>query len=447
MKLLLLTGIAASVGLIASAQQPAFPGAEGFGRFTAGGRGGDVYHVVNLEDSGPGSLREGIRSANGPRTIVFAVSGTIALASPLVIDRPRITIAGQTAPGDGITLRNHALKVEADHVVVRFLRSRLGDLGGIGQDAISVSAGTNIILDHCSVSWGVDECLSAQSERVDLLTVQWCLVAESLHNSVHHEGAHGKGGIIGSLRQSYHHNLFVHHMDRNPKVTWRRHCKVDFRNNVIFNWGAASCSDGARSHVNWVANYYKPGPATRPNVQSCIFRILKKAEQGVTEHALFHIENNHVEGFSEISADNWAGGVLFGPGAGIENRTRQPFPYPKISYERSAVDAFAPVLAAAGASLVRDAIDRRVVEEVRMGKPQFGRHGIIDSQKDVGGWPDLRSLPAPPDADRDGMPDAWEKMHGLNPHDPADRNLDRNGDGYTNLEEYLNELVRAVAVL
>ena len=432
----------------AAAQQPAFPGAEGFGRFARGGRGGDVYHVTNLHDAGEGSLREGIRSAGGPRTIVFEVSGTIALESPLVIDRPQITLAGQTAPGDGITLRNHALRIAADHVVVRFLRSRLGDLAGIGQDGVSVTAGTNIVIDHCSVSWGIDECLSAQSADVDLLTVQWCLVAESLHRSVHHEGAHGKGGIIGALRQTYHHNLFAHHMARNPKVTWRRFCQVDVRNSVMFNWGNESCADGARSHVNWVANYYKPGPATRETVRHCVFRILHKAEQGVRddEQAQFYIAGNHVEGFPAVSADNWAGGVQFGPGAGPHNRVRKPFAYPRISYETPAVEAYASVLAAAGASLVRDAVDLRVVEEVRTGRPRFGRDGIIDSQKDVGGWPELRSRPAPPDSDRDGMPDAWEKQHGLDPAAPADRNSDRDGDGYTNLEEYLNGLVRDVAV-
>ncbi len=446
MKTFLLAACAASMVLTAAADQPAFPGAEGFGRYAQGGRGGDVYKVTSLADSGPGSLREGIRSATGPRTIVFELSGTIALESPLTIDRPNITIAGQTAPGDGITLRNHALQIAADHVIVRFIRSRLGDLGGKSQDAISVSAGHNIILDHLSASWSIDETLSAQSAKVDLLTVQWCLVAESLHKSIHHEGAHGKGGIVGSLRQTYHHNLFAHHMDRSPKVSWRRYCQVDQRNSVMFNWGGASCHDAARSHVNWVGNYYKPGPATRDNVRTCIFRILKKADQGVTEHALLYIEGNYLEGYPEISADNWAGGVFYGEGAGPENRTREPFPYPKISYETSAEEAYPLVLAATGASLVRDAIDLRVIEETRTGKPKFGRDGIIDSQNDVGGWPELKSLPAPRDTDNDGVPDAWEKEHGLNPNDPADRNLDRDRDGYTNLEEYLNWIVRDVAV-
>jgi pectate lyase len=430
-----------AVALPAHAGQPAFPGAEGFGRYASGGRGGDVYHVTNLQDSGAGSLRDGIQSAHGPRTIVFDRSGTIALESPLVINRSHLTIAGQTAPGDGITLRNHVLKIAADHVIVRFIRSRLGDLGGKSQDAISVTAGKNIILDHCSASWGIDECLSAQSDVVDLLTVQWCMVTEGLDRSIHEKGAHGKGTIIGSLRQSFHHNLWVHQMDRSPKVSWRHFCQADVRNNVMYNWGGASCHDASHSHVNWVANYYKPGPATANGVRSCIFEIWNQPAEGVKEDALLYIVGNHIEGLPEISADNWAGGVHFRDGTGLKNRASQPFPFPKISYETNAIDAFPRVLAAAGASLSRDAVDQRNAEEVRTGKPRFGRNGIIDSQKDVGGWPELRSLPAPQDSDRDGMPDAWEKKHGLDANHPADRNSDRDHDGYTNLEEYLNSII------
>lgn len=421
------------------AQVPAFPGAEGFGRHALGGRGGDVYHVTTLADAGPGSLRDGIASATGPRTVVFAVSGTIALESPLDVNRPHLTLAGQTAPGDGITLRNHALRVAADHVIIRYLRSRLGDLGGKPQDAISVNSGRHIILDHCSASWGIDECLSAQSGDVDLLTVQWCLVAESLHQSIHNKGGHGKGGIIGSLRQSYHHNLFAHHMDRNPKISWRRHCQVDFRNNVIFNWGNASCHDGAHAHVNWADNYYQAGPATRAAVRTCLFRIQTRQDD-IPEPPRFYIAGNHLAGEPGISADNWAGGVFFGEGAGPQHRAAAPFPYPAISYATSAVEARPRVLAGAGASRVRDAVDRRVIEDLHTGRPRLGRNGIIDSQRDVGGWPELRSLPAPADTDRDGMPDAWEKSHGLDPRDPADRNAFTIDRTYTNLEVYLSRL-------
>lgn len=443
---LLIAALAAVATLLAHAAQPAFPGAEGFGRYAAGGRGGDVYHVTNLQDAGIGSLRDGIESARGPRTIVFGLSGTIALDSPLVIDRSHITLAGQTAPGDGITLRNHRLQIAADHIIVRFIRSRLGDLGGESQDAISVTAGNNIVLDHCSASWGIDECLSAQSDVVDLLSVQWCMVTEGLHRSIHEKGPHGKGGIIGALRQSYHHNLFAHQMDRSPKVSWRRHSKVDARNNVMFNWGEASCHDASHAHVNWVGNYYKPGPATLDHVRSCVFEIRNFPAEGVTEDARLFIEGNHVEGFPEISADNWAGGVRFSGGTGLKNRATQPFPFPGISCETSAAEAYPQVLAAAGASLARDAVDQRIVEEVRTGKPRIGRNGVIDSQKEAGGWPELRSLPAPQDSDRDGMPDAWETARGLDPTNPADRNSDRDHDGYTNLEEYLNWIVRKIAV-
>jgi hypothetical protein len=230
-------------------------------------------------------------------------------------------------------------------------------------------------------------------------------------------------------------------MERNPKVSFRRFCQADVRNNVMFNWGNMSCADASHSHVNWVANYYKPGPATHDNVRSCIFSIRNQPAEGATNNALLYIEGNHVEGFPKIAADNWAGGVHFADGTGLKNRARQPFPFPIISCETSAAEAYPKVLAAAGASLARDTVDQRIVEEVRTGKPRFGRNGIIDSQKDVGGWPELRSLPAPLDSDQDGMPDAWEKKHGLDPDISADRNADHNADGYTNLEEYLNSII------
>ena len=233
----------------------AFPGAEGFGAYAEGGRGGDVYIVTNTEDSGPGSLREGIASATGPRTVVFAVSGLIQLRSKLIVDKNYITIAGQTAPGDGICFRDYTFQIKANHIIVRYIRSRLGTFANQESDAISVSGGSNIIIDHCSASWSVDETLSANSDTVDLLTVQWCMVTESLTNSIHTKGRHGYGGIIGALRQSYHHNLFAHHSSRNPKVTWRRYCQVDFRNNVVYNWGFNSHYDGSVAHMNWVNNY------------------------------------------------------------------------------------------------------------------------------------------------------------------------------------------------
>lgn len=428
----------------------AFPGAEGFGRFSTGGRGGDVYHVTNLNDSGNGSLRNGITSAKGPRTIVFDLSGNIMLKSSLKIDKPNITIAGQTAPGDGITLGGGCLKINADNLVIRYLRSRLGDQSGGDDDAITISGGKNIIFDHMTASWSIDETFSCQSSTADSITVQWCMITESLFNSHHEKGPHGMGGIIGSRRQSFNHNLYAHHNSRNPKVTGRRHCEVDFRNNVIFNWGSNSCYDGTASWVNWVNNYYKAGPATKNPVRGRIFEISDKEIEagGINSpddsekyETLFFVEGNIVEGFPAITANNWKGGIDYmGNSSEAKNRASKPFDFPKIP-EQTALEAYKIVLSNAGTSLVRDAIDKRIVHEVETGTVTFGKNGIIDSQKEVGGWPQLKSKPAPIDSDLDGMPDAWEKQENLNPNDPADRNGDRNKDGYTNLEEYLNSLV------
>jgi len=429
---------------------PAFPGAEGFGRFSTGGRGGDVYHVTNLNDSGIGSLRHGIETATGPRTIVFDLSGNIMLKSSLNVNKPTITIAGQTAPGDGITLGGGCLKIAADNIVIRYLRARLGDQSGGANDAVTISKGSNIILDHLSASWSVDETLSDQGENIDLVSVQWCMVTESLCNSNHNKGAHGYGGIIGGLRQSFHHNLYAHHTSRNPKVTGRRHCDVDFRNNVIYNWGFNSCYDGTASWVNWVNNFYKAGPATKSTVRDRIFELSDKEIEpgGINSpddsqkyETSFFVEGNYVDGYPEVTANNWNGGIDYmGNATEAKNRALKPFDFPPIA-EKTAEEVYPVVLKNAGASLVRDAIDKRIVNEVITGTVTFGKNGIIDSQNDVGGWPELKSKPAPKDTDQDGMPDKWEKQNQLNPDDPADRNDDADKDGYTNLEEYLNSLI------
>lgn len=434
---------------IGFSQQLAFPGAEGFGRFSKGGRGGDVYHVVNLDDDGVGSLRYGIQSATGARTIVFDISGTIFLESKLKVDKPYITIAGQTAPGDGITLAGNGFYIQADHIIVRYIRCRLGDVFEDDQDAVTVFRGKNIILDHVSASWSIDETLSGQSPRIDSLTVQWCMITESLTNSHHEKGAHGYGGIIGATRQTYHHNLYAHHSSRSPKITGRRHCKVDFRNNVIYNWGHNNCYDGTASFINWANNYYKAGPATQREKRHRIFQLSDKdigseGSNRPTDSREFetslYAEGNYVDGFPEITNDNWNGGIDFIHGATEEkNRVHQPFDFPSVT-EQSAEDAYQLVLKGAGASHARDAIDLRIVDEVLNGTATYGQSGLIDSQRDVGGWPELRTLPAPLDTDRDGMPDAWEIANNLDPTDPNDRNEIR-PDGYTNLEHYLNQIV------
>jgi pectate lyase len=438
------------LGQVLWAAPVAFPGAEGFGAYAKGGRGGDVYTVTNIEDSGPGSLREGIRSAKGPRTIVFAVSGLIQLKSKLIVNSDYLTIAGQTAPGDGICLRNYTFEIKANHVIVRYMRSRLGDTAGQVADAISITAGHNIIVDHCSASWSVDEVLSCQSGEVDMLTVQWCMVSESLRDSIHPKGPHGYGGIIGSLRQSFHHNLFAHHSSRNPKITGRRHCEVDFRNNVIFNWGFNSCYDATASHVNWVNNYYRAGPATKTGVGNRIFQLsdndiesgrVNRPEDSLAYETSFFAEGNYVYGHEAVTADNWSGGIDLEDGATeAVNRARVAFDFPAIR-EQTAEEAYPLVLAGAGASFARDRIDSRIAYEVSVGEARLGEKGLINTPEDVGGWPRYRMTVAPKDTDQDGMPDRWETERGLNFNKPSDRNGFELSKIYTNLEVYLNGIV------
>jgi len=435
-------------------QQLAFPSAEGFGAYTQGGRGGDVYHVTNLKDKGKGSLREGLKKQKGPRTIVFDVSGTIMLNKKLNVTNPYITIAGQTAPGQGITIGGYPFEVGADHVIIRYLRSRLGDLHNHQGDAISVKRGKNIILDHVSASWSVDETLSSQSDKVDNLTVQWSIVSESLLNSTHEKGSHGYGGIIGAIKQTFHHNLYAHHTSRSPKVTGRRHTEVDFRNNVIFNWGYNSVYDGTKSYMNWVNNYYKPGPGTKKKVKQRIFALSDAAV--ASENRQFnwsnayttslYAEGNFMGGSPQITKNNWDGGIEYKDGASEkEHRAKYPpFWAPSIR-QQTAANAYPIVLQHAGSSHSRDEVDRRIINEVKTGKTRYGNKGFIDSQKDVGGWPKIAVINRDStfDSDQDGMPNHWEKAHNLDPNNASDRNNDDDKDGYTNLEEYLNSIVKS----
>ncbi|PUV25290.1 pectate lyase family protein [Sphingobacterium athyrii] len=438
------------LSFFANAQLPAFPGAEGYGRFATGGRLGDVYHVANLHDDGSGSLRYGLETARGPRTIVFDISGNILLSKKLVVNASNLTIAGQTAPGGGITLAGNSLYIKADDVIIRYIRVRFGDKSGQQADAISIIGGKNIILDHVSASWSIDETLSCQSDHVDLLTVQWCMISESLQNSLHKKGSHGYGGIIGATRQSFHHNLYAHHSSRSPKVTGRRHCEVDFRNNVIYNWGFNNCYDGTASYMNWVNNYYKPGPATEQKVTQRIFQLSdaeiadvknnSPKDSKVYETALY-AEGNFVVGSPDVTKDNWAGGIDFVNGASeVKNRAKSPaFPAPMIT-QQTALNAYPLVVASAGASFSRDAIDQRIAQEVLTGTYTYGKKGLIDSPNDVKGLPLLTTLPPPLDTDQDGMPDEWEKKNSLDPNEPDDRNHYA-ATGYTMLEVYLNELL------
>jgi pectate lyase len=417
-------------------QPLAFPGAEGFGKYTTGGRGGSVLVVTNLNDDGPGSLREAIRK-KGPRIIVFAVSGYIDLKSPLFINNPDVTIAGQTAPGDGITLRHYPLKVSTENVIIRYLRFRLGDVSKIEEDAISGIRQKNIIIDHCSVSWATDECASFYGN--ENFTMQWCIISESLNSSVHSKGDHGYGGIWGGRKATFHHNLIAHHNSRLPRFSGSASVPnapdelVDFRNNVIYNWMNNNTYGGEKGRYNVVNNYYKPGPSTKSSRKT---RILDPS----VPYGKFFVAGNVLEGFENITRNNKLGITNNAADSALVSKS---FEVERIN-EHSARQAFELVLLGAGASLVRDAVDLRIVEEVKNGTASFGKNkdGIIDSQNDVGGWPELKTVPAPIDSDNDGMPDDWEQKNRLNPNDASDAARYTLSKTYTNIEVYINGLVQ-----
>ncbi len=441
-------------------QQLAFPGAEGYGKYTVGGRGGKVYEVTNLNDSGTGSLRAAVE-ASGARTIVFRVSGTITLNSALKIKNPYITIAGQTAPGDGICLKKYPLTFDnANQVIVRYIRVRFGDETGLDYDAVSSRGASNVILDHMSASWSVDETMSVYF--CDNITIQWCMISESMFNSNHVKGSHGFGGIWGSNLSTSHHNLLAHHSSRNPRMA--SGCgNFDYRNNVVYNWGYNSTYGGEQhqsgdanhqfSKINMMANYYKPGPATTPGVMS--YRIANPSYRDVkTDYGLWYIADNMMVGSPTVTADNWNGGVQPQGGSGDYSYLKLAEAWPAMAIDQqTAEETYASVLDNVGATLPKqDIVDARIVHDTRNGDATFEGVtyeqnksvtdktkicGIIDSQKDVGGWPELKSTAAPTDADHDGMPDDWENNHELNPNDKDDGNI-VGADGYTNLEKYLN---------
>ena len=426
-----------------SVSVPAFPGAEGFGACSIGGRGGKVLFVTNLNDSGQGSLRQAVK-ADGPRTVIFRVSGTIALESAIVIAKPYITIAGQTAPGDGICLKNYALVFAADHVIVRYIRCRPGDNAKAESDSISISSGRDIIVDHCSASWSVDETLSASSRgRLGNVTVQWCIISESLNDSVHHKGPHGYGSLIrGSFGNgyTYHHNLYAHHHARLPRpgnyidrIRDPEGFVLDFRNNVIYNWAGraagynADGSNGTNSitKMNFVGNYYKAGINSTGN--------LAFSESTTSARAWFN--SNCMNGSSPDDPWSLVNFVKFSADDMEAYKQSAPIPVPPVKTD-DAITAYKRVLAESGAILPkRDAVDIRIVNDVKNGTGK-----IIDDEQQVGGWPELKSTKPPQDSDKDGMPDDWEKQYGLDPTNPADGNADVDADGYTNLEEYLNNI-------
>jgi len=411
---------------------PAFPGAEGFGMWTVGGRGGSVYVVTNLNDSGPGSLREAVQ-ASGPRIVVFAVSGTIHLKSRLEITNPYITIAGQTAPGDGITIADYDVVIRADEVILRYLRFRLGDRTRQEVDTLYIDRARNVIVDHVSTSWSVDETLSVSAS--DNVTVQWCFITESLNRSVHSKGAHGYGSLVrgeyGS-KYSFHHNLWAHHSGRMPRPgNYTDHsldkqgALMDFRNNVFYNWGrgysGSNHDTNSITMYNFINNYYKRGPNSTGNF----------AFREECPYAKAYFSGNMMNGVEP--ADPWSL-VDARLNRGVyENEYKQSEPFPAGFIRTEPADvAYERVLNEAGMH-PRDEVDRRIVDEVINGR---GR--IINSQDEVGGWPELRSEAPPADSDGDGIPDWWCVKYGFDPVMGLDPSGDLDGDGYTNIEEYLN---------
>ena len=425
----------------------AFPTAEGFGAEALGGRGGEVIEVTNLDDSGSGSLRDAIE-ARGPRTVVFRVGGTITVDRPLRIRDPYITIAGQTAPGDGIMVRNGRfnteppMTVETHDVVIRHLRLRPGPsaVPSCCVDALGLRRGTSdVIIDHVSLSWAVDEDIGASDDARDL-TVQWSIVAEALNRSSHGKDKRHSRGMLASTRDggnfSIHHNLFAHNAGRNPEVSMA-FGSADIVNNVVYNPGVRmiELSDHyGVPHANLVGNYYRIGKNTkRGNTKVNNHLIKARAEPNGTGGGFVLFARGN---FDEIyRTDDSLPDAL----ALIEGdrrylvAERRPAPFVATTL---AERAYADVLDQAGATLPRrDAVDQRIVGSVRDRK---GR--IIDHPLEVGGWPELASGTPPTDTDHDGMPDQWEGRFGLDLADPGDRNGDFNTNGYTNLEDYLNEL-------
>ncbi len=421
---------------------PAFPGAEGAGKWARGGRSGRVISVTNLDDSGPGSLRAALE-AREPRTTVFRVSGTIELAKPLRILHPFITVAGQTAPGDGICLKGHELQIGGTHdVIVRHLRCRPGDKNSqAGEvDAISLWDARDVIIDHCSATWSTDECLSVTRDS-DRVTVQHCLIAEALTE-------HSYGSIIASYRGaiSFLHNLYASNRSRNPRPGGYQTLpepgrasdpgpRIDFRHNVIFNWGSGAGYTGAgnleqaeRIAMNYAGNYLKPGADTPAGYRGKAFTIYKGAT------AELFLEGNQIEASPPPPAAAQADLLAVYPGSTLILRDA-PLDFDPPAEKLTAATAYARVLENAGAvKPSRDPVDARIVAGIRDGT---GRRRLTI---EADAWPALRSAEPESDRDGDGLPDAWERAHGLNDADPADAARVAGPEGWTHLELWLNSL-------
>jgi hypothetical protein len=463
---LFLSVVCLSCMVTAHAQTPAFPGAEGFGKFASGGRGGKLAEVTNLNDSGDGSFRDALEQFPGePLTIVFRISGIIELHTPLVIRRGNLTIAGQTAPGDGICLKGHSFIVNGagksgnkGNIIIRYIRSRPGAQLKSGVYGFDMENCHDVIIDHCSFSWANEEC--AAMYDIKNTTVQWCIVSEGLYDAGHQKGHRAYGGVWGGQFASYHHNLIAHQNSRAVRFNGSRAhdtiALIDYRNNVIYNWGSANAPyggdvkiKGGVSEVNMVNNYYVPGPATATDL-----KFMQALHAGVasTGTGQWYLSGNIMEGNTQLTRNNWLGLDLSQiPSAEkAAARSNSPFRVSAALPAEAAKQSLKNVLADAGASFPkRDAVDQRVVKEVSTGtasgKGIFGKPGIIDHPSAVGGWPVYHSETAPPDTDHDGMPDEWELKNKLDPQNITDGNK-LNKEGYTMLEVFLNGLVKDKAL-
>ena len=452
----------------------AFPGADGGGKYATGGRGGVVIHVTTLDDSldpstgkpAFGTLRRALLM-EGTRTIVFDVAGTIYLQQgALGISSGNVTIAGQTAPGDGICIANYPVLVKANNVIIRYIRFRMGDVKQVEGDALSIIECNNILIDHCSFSWSTDECVSCYGNTD--FTLQYCFITESLRKSVHDKGTHGYGGIWGGKNASFHHNLLAHHDSRNPRfdhdyVNSKIAGPIDYVNNIVYNWkgnsayGGEGSSNGAGGrHINFVNNYYKAGPAT-PKPTSTLSAVgtrlvdpwtscsnCTKALGGSVVPPRIYMTGNKMTSSDAVTADNWKGATH--SDSNIKMTERWTEGLTTLTNEQTAEEAFETVLTKAGCSLYRDAVDTRIVSEVRNGNYTYqgsngSTGGLIDTPSDVGGYPELNPGTLLTDTDMDGMPDEWEDANGLDKNAGSDGKAYTLDKTYTNLEVYLNSLV------
>ena len=457
------------------AKIPVFPGAEGAGKYSFGGRGGKIFVVTTLDDSGVGSFREACESA-GPRIIVFNVAGIIHLKHPLHIIAPYCTIAGQSAPGDGVCIAGRTTHIDTHDVVIRYMRFRRGQANVFDRDdSLGGHPVGNIMLDHLSCSWGFDENMSLYRHMYDAhdgkparklptvnITIQWSITSEALDTF-----NHAFGGTLGGANNTIHHNLFASNTGRNPSIGMGG--DFNFVNNVLFNWRHRTADGGDETTTaNIINNYLKPGPAANDNgvkfriIQPAAAKMDAAAKQAVKDgkplpprFGKLYVNGNIVEGFEKITADNWDGGVQFRLSESedtaakalsddvtgtLRAQTKVDKPFPMAPVETtSAAEAFTAVLANSGATLPRrDPVDLRIVTEVKTGKPTFAEgQGIITDISQIGGYPEYKGA-AHSDLGKDGIPNWWKKKYNLDLNDPNLANKDTNGDGYTNIEKFLS---------